>query len=604
MQRYSKYTLALLIAASPTALFAQTVGPVAGGGGGGSGTVTSVALSAPGNVTCIVTGSPVTTSGTLVCTPAGTSGGVPYFNSASSLASSGALTANAPVLGGGAGAAPTVGSRSGNTTTFATTSGTLTNTHAAVFDANGNIVDFGGAPPAGTVTSVASGAGLTGGPITTTGTLSLTELIRAVTGTTDTILSTDAALLVTYSNASAIAVTLPQATGSFAAGFAFSVQNKGAGTVTITPTTSTINGASTLAVTQNQGCDIVSDGTNWQVSACTAVGGSASGVSSITGTANQITASASTGAVTLSLPAAVQTTSLALGGATIGSNNLAVTGTAAFSGIITSAGFTSSSTITSTGGNVSLSAAGQFNWTGKGIITSPAAGDIQLGAINGAAPVAQTLGFQNGAGTNIAGQNTTIQASVGSGNAAQGNLLLVVGQPTSSGAGYGTALTGVSIIGGTAEVRMPNIAADTAKTDASACVDTTNKGFFTGTGTLGICLGTSTKEAKTAVVPLGNDALLKIERLNPVEFNYRPGWGYPTDKRYFGFLAEDMQPIVPELVGHDAQGRVRSADYLGLVPVLVKAVQEQQREIEELWTALGAMFLMTCGGFVWLARRR
>lgn len=37
----------------------------------------------------------------------GTSGGVPYFSSSTTIASSGALTANALVLGGGAGAAPT-----------------------------------------------------------------------------------------------------------------------------------------------------------------------------------------------------------------------------------------------------------------------------------------------------------------------------------------------------------------------------------------------------------------------------------------------------------------------------------------------------------------
>lgn len=124
----------------------------------------------------------------------------------------------------------------------------------------------------GTVTSVATGAGLTGGPITTTGTISTTFAIRAVTGTTDTILSGDAAKLVTYSNASPIAVTLPQATGSFAAGYATTVQNLGAGLVTITPTTSTINGAASITVPTNTGCDLVSDGANWQVAACTALG--------------------------------------------------------------------------------------------------------------------------------------------------------------------------------------------------------------------------------------------------------------------------------------------------------------------------------------------
>src|SRR5207244_1529836 len=94
-----------------------------------------------------VTGLPVTTSGTLNYNLTGTSGGIPYFSSGSILSSSALLTASNPVIGGGAGTAPSSGSRSGNTTTFGTTSGTLTNGDAAKFDASGNIVD-GGAPPA------------------------------------------------------------------------------------------------------------------------------------------------------------------------------------------------------------------------------------------------------------------------------------------------------------------------------------------------------------------------------------------------------------------------------------------------------------------------
>lgn len=123
----------------------------------------------------------------------------------------------------------------------------------------------------GSITNIATGACLTGGPITTTGTVSGTYAINAQTGTSYTVLSTDACKLVTFSNGSAIAVTLPQATGSFGAGFGFDVQNLGVGTVTITPTTSTVNGAATLVLTTNQGCTLISDGTNWQVSACPAL---------------------------------------------------------------------------------------------------------------------------------------------------------------------------------------------------------------------------------------------------------------------------------------------------------------------------------------------
>ena len=72
---------------------------------GASGSVTSVAQSFTGGLIS-VSGSPITTSGTLALTVAGTSGGIPYFSSASTWASSAALAANAIVLGGGAGAAP------------------------------------------------------------------------------------------------------------------------------------------------------------------------------------------------------------------------------------------------------------------------------------------------------------------------------------------------------------------------------------------------------------------------------------------------------------------------------------------------------------------
>jgi len=71
----------------------------------GGGSVTSVAQSFTGGLIS-VSGSPITTSGTLALTVAGTSGGIPYFSSASAWASSAALTQYGVVYGGGAGAAP------------------------------------------------------------------------------------------------------------------------------------------------------------------------------------------------------------------------------------------------------------------------------------------------------------------------------------------------------------------------------------------------------------------------------------------------------------------------------------------------------------------
>ena len=69
------------------------------------GTVTSVGQSFTGGLISVA-GSPITSSGTLALTVAGTSGGIPYFSSGTTWASSAALAANTVVVGGGAGVAP------------------------------------------------------------------------------------------------------------------------------------------------------------------------------------------------------------------------------------------------------------------------------------------------------------------------------------------------------------------------------------------------------------------------------------------------------------------------------------------------------------------
>ncbi len=81
--------------------------------GGGSPAFGSIDLSSAS----AVTGTLALANGGLGIT-SGTSGGIPYFSAASTIASSGALTANRLVLGGGAGAAPTILGSLGTTTTL------------------------------------------------------------------------------------------------------------------------------------------------------------------------------------------------------------------------------------------------------------------------------------------------------------------------------------------------------------------------------------------------------------------------------------------------------------------------------------------------------
>jgi hypothetical protein len=88
--------------------------------------------------------------------------------------------------------------------------------------------------------------------------------VNAQTGTSYTYADSDRATLVTHSNAASIAGTFPQANGTtFTSTWFVDVQNRRAGTLTITPIISTIDGNPTLALTTGQGARIFSDGANY-----------------------------------------------------------------------------------------------------------------------------------------------------------------------------------------------------------------------------------------------------------------------------------------------------------------------------------------------------
>ena len=133
---------------------------------------------------------------------------------------------------------------------------------------SGGLVTFGNA-----VTSITGGCGTStgGSPITTTGALAAAIAVRTVSGTSDTVLAADCGNLVNFTNAGSVAVTLPQAgTTGFAAQSFFSFCSHGAGTTTITPTTSTIGGAATKTLVAGTPAapictTVISDGTNYQL---------------------------------------------------------------------------------------------------------------------------------------------------------------------------------------------------------------------------------------------------------------------------------------------------------------------------------------------------
>jgi len=119
---------------------------------GGSGSVTQVAQTFTGGLISVA-GSPITSSGTLALSVAGTSGGLVYFSGSSTWASSGVLAANALMVGGGAGSAPsTVTTGTGVVTALGVNTGS-----AGAFVVNGGAL---GTPSSGTVTNLTGTASI------------------------------------------------------------------------------------------------------------------------------------------------------------------------------------------------------------------------------------------------------------------------------------------------------------------------------------------------------------------------------------------------------------------------------------------------------------
>lgn len=361
----------------------------------GVGTVTSVALALPAIFT--ISGSPVTSTGTLTGTLAtqsanvvwagpttgsaasptfralvaadlppvpgsgltgvvpvanggtglssGTSGGILAFTASGTVASSGALTANRLVIGGGAGVVPTVVGSLGTTTTVlhgnaggaptfgAVNLGTdVTSTLGVVNGGTGLAAGTsGGIPYFSASTTVASSAALTANRIVLGGGAGAAPTVLAA-GTATTVLHGNASGAPSFSAivlSTDVSGTLPVANGGTGAATLTGVLI-GNGTSAVTAATSStvgqvlrVTGANTYALgaldladtdavtgvlpAANGGTGVAFSGaTNGQLPI-----GNGSGVTlaALTGTTDQLTVTNGSGSITLSLPQAIATTS-------------------------------------------------------------------------------------------------------------------------------------------------------------------------------------------------------------------------------------------------------------------------------------------------------
>lgn len=283
------------------------------------------------------------------------------------------------------------------------------------------------------------------------------------------------------------------------------------------------------------------------------------------GIAGETSALTTNGSTTLTIPAATTLTG------PDGSTWSAATG-------ITSAGRIN---VSSSGVLLAANTGAYTLRNGATIISSPASASLQLGTSDGAAPVPQTLRFQSGATLNTAGVNDTIIGSLSSGSGTSGDLLLQTGVKSGVSGTQATATTAMIWKGETQEVRLPAIASDAGLTDTTVCQDTTNHGLHSGSGAVGICLGTSGAQFKRIVGPMtaGLDEIMKIKLW---EYYYKNGYGDNGTRLQRGPTAQGIEEVLPDLVGYDKDGAAINYDWGAFIPIMMRAIQQQQAQIETL----------------------
>lgn len=246
--------------------------------------------------------------------------------------------------------------------------------------------------------------------------------------------------------------------------------------------------------------------------------------------------------------------------------------------------YATSTTAVSDGGSATVTFGG-VNLTSS---TIPANG-VYLGTTN-------TLSFSN-AGANAMSISTGSMAlarTVTAGTQAEGfSLILAAASSTvptlvprrsSSTTGIGAQASGniSEIIAGTEVTRWTStgpqfivLPTDAATTDNTLCVNTTTHIVSFGSGTLGICLGTSSARFKREMRPISAVALPLIKALVPTSFRYKAHYGDGGRRVNYWMIAEEVEKVLPQCVPTDSQGRPNSVDPTCVQAFLIKAFQEK-----------------------------
>lgn len=92
---------------------------------------------------------------------------------------------------------------------------------------------------------------------------------------------------------------------------------------------------------------------------------------------------------------------------------------------------------------------------------------------------------------------------------------------------------------------------------------------------LGKALPSSDERLKNNIHTITNP-IEKVSALRGVSFEYKE-----TGQKQIGFIAQEIEKIIPEVVGENPDG-YKGVQYQNVVGLLVEAIKEQQKQIDEL----------------------
>lgn len=537
----------------------------------GGGTVTSVAVS--GSTGLAVSGSPITTSGTISLT-LGTE-----------LQGLSALASNGYVLRSGA----------GTYTTQATIPNSGLTNSAVTLNAGGGISITGGSLSLGGsatitntgVTSLAAGSNISVSAATGAVTVSVTGTVPNATNATNITsiddISTNATWYPTLHTGTNVTTSLRTSSTKLSfnpssgvlSATTFSGAHSGSGAGLTSIPNSALNNSS---ITVNAGTGMSGGG-------AVSLGGSVTlnnaGVTSLAGTANQVSVSAATGGVTLSLPQNIHTGAsptfaglvlsgtpgTTLTGSPTSYGSLRVSGSQnGYAGIHFPDSFNSRNFMIGTGSAISgvySVTSGAWDWYYDGGISTFRVNNANAIVLTSANFTSYSPSTTGGGASGTWSINIT--GSAGSAGSATNATNVSSTDDNSSNANWFPTFH--TAVNGTSQLRT-----------ASSRLT-----FNPATGTLNATVLNATSDlAKKKNIVRIEDAMNKVNALNGVRFDWRH-----TEKSSAGLIAQDVEVVMPELVETTEDGK--SLNYNGVVGLLVEAVKTLSQQVASLQAELDAL---------------